>query len=160
MFQCQWSNPKAYQYSDVIMSIMASQITIVSTVYLTVCSGPDQKKHQSSASLAFVWGIHRWPVNSPHKGSVTRKMFPLDDVIMSANVAPESATTWYISWGIRYALRIYISIIHLKQKLKSSLAIYMYREHLQIKTCVLFCEFCYQSGMSWPVFMLMTSIRE
>ena len=41
------------------------------------------KKHQSSASLVFVWGIHRWPVNSPHKWPVTRKMFPFDDVIMS-----------------------------------------------------------------------------
>ena len=40
------------------------------------------KKHQSSASLAFVLGIHRWPVNSPHKWQVTRKMFPFDDVIM------------------------------------------------------------------------------
>ena len=44
--------------------------------------GADQRKHQSSASLAFVWGIHRGPVNSPHKGPVTRKMFPFDDVIM------------------------------------------------------------------------------
>ena len=42
----------------------------------------DQRKHQSSWSLAFVWGIHRWPVNSPHKGPVTRKVFPFDDVIM------------------------------------------------------------------------------
>ena len=42
----------------------------------------DQRKHQSSASLAFVWGIHRGPVNSPHKWPVTRKMFPFDDVIM------------------------------------------------------------------------------
>ena len=42
----------------------------------------DQRKHQSSASLAFVPGIHRWPVNSPHKWPVTRKMFPFDDVIM------------------------------------------------------------------------------
>ena len=33
-------------------------------------------------SLAFVWGIHRWPANSPHKGPVTRKMFPFDDVII------------------------------------------------------------------------------
>ena len=41
------------------------------------------KKHQSSASLAFVRGIHRGQVNSPHKWPVTRKMFPLDDVIMS-----------------------------------------------------------------------------
>ena len=40
------------------------------------------RKHQSSASLAFVWGIHRGPVNSPHKWPVTRKMFPFDDVIM------------------------------------------------------------------------------
>ena len=39
-------------------------------------------KHQSSASLAFVRGIHRWPVNSPHKGPLTRKFFPFDDVIM------------------------------------------------------------------------------
>ena len=44
--------------------------------------GADQRKHHSFASLAFVGGIHRWPVNSPHKGPVTRKMFPFDDVIM------------------------------------------------------------------------------
>ena len=42
----------------------------------------NQRKHQSSASLAFVRGIHRWPLNSPYKGSVTRKMFPFDDAIM------------------------------------------------------------------------------
>ena len=51
-------------------------------VYSIVYSGTDQGKHQSSASLAFVRGIHRAPVNSPHKGPVTRKMFPFDDVIM------------------------------------------------------------------------------
>ena len=70
------------RYSDVIMSTVASQITSVSIVYSTVCSGADQRKHQSSASLAFVRGIHRWPVNSPHKRPVTLKMFPFDDVIM------------------------------------------------------------------------------
>ena len=48
----------------------------------TVCLGADQRKHQSSASRAFVRGIHRWPINSPHKGQVTRKMLPFDDVIM------------------------------------------------------------------------------
>ena len=69
-------------YSDVIMSAMASQITCVPIVYSAVCSGTDQRKHQSSASLALVRGIHRWPVNSPHKGPVTRKIFPFDDVIM------------------------------------------------------------------------------
>ena len=39
-----------------------------------------KEKHQSPASLAFVRGIHRGPVNSPHKGPVTRKMFSFDDV--------------------------------------------------------------------------------
>ena len=69
-------------YSDVIMSAMASQIISLTIVYSTVCSGADQMKHQSSASLAFVMGIHLWPVNSPYKGPVTSKMFPFDDVIM------------------------------------------------------------------------------
>ena len=68
--------------TDVIMSVIAFLITRVAIVYSIVCSGVDQRKHQSSASLAFVRGIHRWPVNSPHKGPVTRKMFPCDDVIM------------------------------------------------------------------------------
>ena len=49
-------------YCDVNMSAMASEITSVSIVYSTVCSGADQRKHQRSTSLAFVWRIHRWPV--------------------------------------------------------------------------------------------------
>ena len=65
------------QYNDVIMSSMASQITGLTIVYSTVYSRADQRKHQSSASLAFVRGIHRWPVNSPHKWPVTRKMFSI-----------------------------------------------------------------------------------
>ena len=63
-------------YNDFIMNAMASRITGVSSVCSTVCSGADQRKHQSSASLTFVGGIHRWPVNSPHKWPVTRKIFP------------------------------------------------------------------------------------
>ena len=63
------------------MRAMASQITGVSIIYSTVCSGVDQRKHQSSASLAFVRGIHRSAVYSPHKGPVTRIMFPFNDVI-------------------------------------------------------------------------------
>ena len=69
-------------YSDVIMKLMASQITSLTIVCSTVYSGADQRKHQNSASLAFVGGIHQWLVNSPHKGPVTWKMFPFDDVIM------------------------------------------------------------------------------
>ena len=61
---------------------MASQITSLTIVYSTFYSGADQRKHQSSASLAFVRGIHRGPVNSLHKWPVTRKMVPFDDVIM------------------------------------------------------------------------------
>ena len=61
------------------MSVMASQITRVSIVYSTVCSGAHQRNQKS-------WPLRRefpsWPVNSPHKGPVTRKMFPFDDVIM------------------------------------------------------------------------------
>ena len=55
---------KRWQYSDVKMSPMGSQITGFANVYSTVCSGPDRRKHQSSASLAFVRGIHRWPVTA------------------------------------------------------------------------------------------------
>ena len=65
------------------MGTEASQITSLTIVYTTVYSDADQSKHQTSASLAFVRGIHRGPVNSPHKGPVTRKMFPFDDVIMT-----------------------------------------------------------------------------
>ena len=64
------------------MSTMASQITSLTIVYSAVCSGEDQRKHQSSASLAFVLGIHLWPVNSPYKWPVTRKMFSFYDVII------------------------------------------------------------------------------
>ena len=72
-------------YSDVIMGVVASQITSRTIVNSVVYSGAGQRKHQSSASPAFVRGIHRWPVNYPHKGPVTRKMFPFDDVIMAEN---------------------------------------------------------------------------
>ena len=79
-----------HHYNDVIMGAMASQITSLTIVYSTVYS--DQPKYQRSASLAFVRGIHRWRVNSPHKWPVTRKMFPFDDVIMNMLV--------YILWKI------------------------------------------------------------
>ena len=69
-------------YSAVIISAMASQITGVSIFCSAVCSGIDQRKHQSSALLAFVSRNYRWWVYSPHKGSVSRKMLPSDDVMM------------------------------------------------------------------------------
>ena len=81
-------------YNDVIMSTMASRITSLTTVYSTVYSGADQRQHQSSVSLAFVWGIHRGPVNSQHKWAATRKMFPFDDVIMSQKTEELMICTW------------------------------------------------------------------
>ena len=79
------------------MSAMASQITSLTIAYSTVYSGAYQRKHQGSASLAFVRGIHRWPVNSPHKGPVTRKMFPFDDVIIILK-----NWYWYVMLYTRY----------------------------------------------------------
>ena len=66
-------------YNDIIMGVMESQITSLTIVYSVVYLSADQRKHQNSAILVFVWGIHRRPVNSPHKGPVTWKMFPFDD---------------------------------------------------------------------------------
>ena len=92
------------------MTAMSSQITSLTIVFSTVYSGANQRKHQSSAALAFVLEIHRWPVNSPHKGPLTRKMFPFDDVIMRffsswktfilhSNIMPtyELTTQWTIN---------------------------------------------------------------
>ena len=76
VWEC-WEDTRVKHYSYVIMGAMTSQITSLTTVY----TGADQRKHQSSAPLAFVRGIHQWPVNSPHKGPSTRKMFQFDDVI-------------------------------------------------------------------------------
>ena len=76
------------------MSEIASQITSLTTVYSIVYSDADQRKHQSSASLAFMRGIHRGPVNSPHKWPGTRKMFPFDNVIMSVWPSIKPAFLW------------------------------------------------------------------
>ena len=81
-WQCSDHEAHGFNYHDVTMDSIASQITSLTIVYSAVYSAAYQRKHQSSASLAFVRGIHRGPVNSPHKGPVTRKMFPFDDVIM------------------------------------------------------------------------------
>ena len=65
------------------MGVIASQINSLTIVYSIAYSDTDQMKHQSSALLAFVRGIHRRPVSSPLKRPVPRKMCPFDDVIMS-----------------------------------------------------------------------------
>ena len=87
--------PYVSHYGDVIMGTMVSQITSLTIVYSTVYSDADQRKHQSSASLALMRGLHRRPVYSPHKWPVTRKMFPFDDVIMIwVNYARSPTDVW------------------------------------------------------------------
>ena len=73
------------RYDDVTMSVVTSQITSLTIVYSTVNSDADQRKHQSSAYLVFVWGIRWWPL----KGPVTRKMCPFYDVIMAFSIIPQ-----------------------------------------------------------------------
>ena len=89
-----WESFHISIYSDVIMSVMSSQITSLTIVYSTVYSGTDQRKHLSSTSLAFVRGIHQSLVNSPHKVPVMWKMLPFEDVIM---LMPWE--TFYISYN-------------------------------------------------------------
>ena len=91
-------------YKGVIMGTIASQITSLTIVYSTVYSDADQRKHQSSASLAFVRGIHRGPVNSPHKWPVTQKVFPFDDVIICLLIA----STCTMNWFFRHMLKEYV----------------------------------------------------
>ena len=86
-----------HHYCDVTMNAMVSQITGVSIVYSIFCSDADQRKHRSFGSLAFVRGIHWWPVNSPHKGPVTRQVFPFDDVIISLKYRKGSTNQWILS---------------------------------------------------------------
>ena len=69
-----------------VCNLLGKDDVVEIIIYSTLCSGVDQRKHQSSASLAFVMGIHRWPVNSPNKGPVTRNMFPFDDVIKTRDL--------------------------------------------------------------------------
>ena len=89
-----------WHYIDVITTTVASQITSLTSVYSIVYSGADQRKHQSSASLAFMRGIHRGPVNSPHKGPVKHKMFPFHDVIRRLN-SHKTPNIWliHVIWG-------------------------------------------------------------
>ena len=96
MFTPSYAECVPVHYFDVIMGTMASLITSLMGVYSTVHSGAGRRKHQSSASLAFVRRIHQRPVNSPHKWSVAGKMFPFDDVIMQS-----ACLSWLYSLSFR-----------------------------------------------------------
>ena len=103
-------------YCDAIMGIEAYQITSLTIVYSIVYSDADQSKHQSCAPLAFGWGIHRGPVNSPPKWPVTRKMFPFDDVIINKQPFKFPMMTliskmW--KWTIRQLIESLIRLVYL-----------------------------------------------
>ena len=79
---------------------------------LNRCSDADQRKLQSSASLVFVRGIHRWQVASPHKGPVTRKMFPLDDIMFPISVP---------LWNLDMVLLLSIIITVIKKAISNTI---------------------------------------
>ena len=88
--------------SDVIMGVMASQIISLTSIFSIIYSDADQIKHQSSASLAFGRGIHRWPVNSLYKGQVTPKMFPIYDVIMKSRLCQKQFISTVVGHDKQY----------------------------------------------------------
>ena len=103
---------RVIHYSDVIMGSIACLITSLTIVYSIVYSDADQRKHQSSASLAFVRGIHWGPGNSSHKRPVTRQMSPFDDVIMTnfvVTVAPNAVIA--IASGVMCGYKVGILIV-------------------------------------------------
>ena len=115
------NRPWISHYGDVTMGAITSQITSLMIVYSTVYSGADQSKHQSSASLAFVWEIHRGPVNFPHKWPVTRKMFPFDDVIIY----------WIMFYVVFFSKRFQRPSVSPTVYLNVGNIIRIYRTHLQ-----------------------------
>ena len=115
---------------------MASQITSLTSVYSIVYSGADQRKYQSSASTAFVRGINRSPMNSPHKRPVTRKMFPFYDAIMWRSwilIAHSINRYWHLIIGMhRYLFNM---IVYYMGRLERSTS------HAKITiTCDLYCS--------------------
>ena len=103
--------PKYLYYSDDIVSTMASQITGLPIVCSTISSGTDHRICQRSASLAFMRGIHRWLVDSPHKRPITRKIFPFDDVIVNGlawNCVLLFFVQLYLSFSTKFSDRVHI----------------------------------------------------
>ena len=127
-------------YSDVIIGAMASQIPSLAIVFSTVYSGADQRKHQSSASLAFVRGM----VNSTHKWPVTRKMFSFDDVIIDMQFLTPmqeykciflEMPLVFVSTMCINSMTNLIDILFMHMVAKNATGIYRYYSH---KECILY----------------------
>ena len=136
-------------YIDVIMGAIAYQITSLTIDYSTFYSGADQRKHQNSVSLAFVGGIHRWPVNSPHKGPVTRKMFPFGDVIMTKVTV--MGEVWGVSQCWEYLL--YTEIVFAMNSLWASDAIWWHKSGSTLAQVMGCCLMAPNNCLSrcWPI---------
>ena len=113
-------------------------------------SGADQSQHQRSASLAFKWGIHRGPVNSPYKWPVTRKMFPFDDVIM---VMVKLTHIFYDQVTLNNAIYIYFKLLAkliLEEGITSHCLQYFISIFQWVVFMRMFCIFCMTRGQHWP----------
>ena len=120
---------------------MASQTTSILIVYSTIYWGADQRKHENSASLGFVRVIHRWPLNSPHKGPVTRKMFSFDVVIMTKKWRHRDfqiMTPYRVIDNERYWFRLWLAVVR-RQTITWTDMIYFNRALLNLK-CIFFCK--------------------
>ena len=105
------------------MGTMTSQINSLTIVYSAVYSCADQRKHQSSMSLAFVQGIHRWPVNFPHKGPVNRTLSCICTIPSTKIITPcftegntdqkpiNSLAPWKFEWIFRHVIFKQILVI-------------------------------------------------
>ena len=109
------------------MGAIASQINSLTIVYSTVYSDADQRKHQISTSLAFVWGIHRGPVNCPHKRPVTRNMFPFDNVIVHIRAS--------IQWAVRLHAAKYRDVSNLRDWVIHFRMVLIFGRHPHNTTC-------------------------
>ena len=131
------------------MDAMASHITSFTIVYSTVYTGADQRKHQSSASLAFVRGIHRGPVNSLHKWPVRQKMFPFDDVIMncwlkqrSFCVCAQPMRDTYTKWSLLKPRMMLCDVSLTQKKIEIILMKCQYRMKFSMETITVMSHKC------------------
>ena len=108
---CLWSmfdRAQLTHYDDFIMTTMAAQITSLTVVYSTVYSDANQRKHQSSASLAFVWGIHRDRWIPRTKGQLRGQCFHL----MTSSCIGQQWFTWSIFGTHPFAECLMLQTMH------------------------------------------------
>ena len=148
-WKCPW--PRLH-YIDVIMTTMASQITSLMVVYATVYSDADQRKHQSSTSLAFVWGIHRDRWIPRTKRQLRGKCFHLMTsscgnlqpfLLYGIRKSRIYEAVWWILWINGWTIPQAAPQTHVRD-------VCVIRSDMEILSCdlVLFWEFT-QEGLSW-----------